>query len=78
MSRRQLLRKLRALTDETPVTLIRRLRLERASVLLGEGLTAKEVAFTVGFRSYAPFSRAFSDAYGMPPSEYVRQLQKKV
>lgn len=74
MSRRQLLRKLRALTDETPTTLIRRLRLARAAELLGAGETSiKEVCYAVGFQSSSSFTRAFRQAYGVSPSVYAQQ-----
>ncbi|HMB90140.1 MAG TPA: ATP-binding protein, partial [Rhodothermales bacterium] len=73
MSRRQLLRKLRALTTESPSELLRRMRLEKASVLLQEGGSAKEVAYAVGFKSYPSFSHAFNSVYGMPPSAYAQE-----
>ena len=76
LSRRQLHRKLQALQAETPSDLIRRTRLERAVVLLGErDLLIKEIGYRVGFRSDSAFTRAFRQVYGMPPSEYARQLQ---
>ncbi len=71
MSRRQLFRKLRALTEETPAAMIRRLRLEHAAVLLRDGeLSVKEVAVAVGFSSQASFGRLFRETYGVPPSRY--------
>lgn len=74
LSRRQLLRKLKALTDESPGALLRRMRLERAVGLLREGALAKEVAHTVGFRDYSAFWRAFNKAYGTSPSDYVQDI----
>ncbi|NNE68767.1 MAG: helix-turn-helix transcriptional regulator, partial [Rhodothermales bacterium] len=71
MGRRQLLRKLRALVDETPGDLIRRIRLERAAQLLEAGGTSvKEVADLTGFASGPYFSRAFKQRYGVAPSRY--------
>jgi DNA-binding response OmpR family regulator len=70
MSRRQLLRKLQALITESPSELLRRARLERATCLLKEGHSVKEVAHAVGFKNYASFSRAFNSAYGVLPSAY--------
>ena len=72
MSPRQLLRKLKALTDERPNALLRRLRLERAASLLGqEAMTVKEVVHAVGFQSLPYFAKAFREAYGVAPSEYA-------
>jgi len=71
MSPRQLLRKLKALTDERPNALLRRLRLERAAALLGqEAMTVKEVVHAVGFRSLPYFAKAFRETYGVAPSEF--------
>ncbi len=71
LSRRQLLRKLKALTDESPGALLRRMRLEQALVLLREGVSAKEVAHAVGFRSYSAFWGAFNKVYGTSPTSYL-------
>ena len=72
MSRRQLLRKLRALTGETPIHLIRWQRLERAALLLRQDTgSVKEVAYATGFNSLRNFRRAFREAYGASPSEYA-------
>ncbi len=74
MSQRQLLRKLRALTGETSHELIWRLRLERAAQLLRQDVgSVKEVAFAVGFKYEASFSRSFRKVYGVSPSEYAEQ-----
>ena len=55
-SRRQF-RKLRALTDKTPATRIRRMRLVRAPKLLEKGAdTIKEVVYAVGFRNHSSFT----------------------
>ena len=70
MSRSQLHRKLKALTDRSPNQIIRDMRLMRAKELLEKGAgNASEVAFMVGFNSLAYFSKCFSDAYGKSPSE---------
>ncbi len=72
MSPRQLLRKLKALTDESPNALLRRVRLERAAALLGrKAMTVKEVAHAVGFRSLPYFAKTFCEVYGVAPSAYT-------
>ncbi len=70
MSRRQLQRKIRALTDETPTDFIRSVRLQRAWQLLEQGAgSVSEVAFMTGFGSLPYFSTAFREKFGKPPSE---------
>lgn len=70
--RSYLLRKLRALTGETPSGLIRSLRLQRAEQLLRANAgTVSEVAYTVGFKSVAHFSNAFQERYGERPSAFA-------
>src|SRR5689334_6687559 len=54
-------------------TYLRDLRINEARRLLEDSnLTAKEVAFRVGFRSASQFARTFRDAVGTSPSEYQR------
>jgi len=70
--RSYLLRKLRALTGETPSGLIRSLRLQRAEQLLKAGAgTVSEIAYSVGFKSVAHFSNAFHETYGERPSTFA-------
>ncbi|MCH8962684.1 MAG: response regulator, partial [Bacteroidetes bacterium] len=71
MSRRQFHRKLRALLDETPAALLRRMRLERAAELLEEGaLSVKQILYEIGFKDPSSFARLFRETYGVSPSEY--------
>ncbi len=60
--RTQLFRRLRQLTGLSPAKLIRRRRLERASV--------SEAAYAAGFRNAGNFSRRFSEHYGQSPSTW--------
>ena len=74
MSTRQLNRKLGALLDETPASLLRRRRLEQAARLLALGeMSVKAVCQAVGFLSTSSFTRAFRQAYGVSPSSYKEQ-----
>jgi len=47
-------------------------QLERAQVLLKEGLLVKEVADKLGYRSSDAFSRAFNAVFGCPPRSLKR------
>jgi AraC-like DNA-binding protein len=72
LSTRQLMRKLRALTGETPANMIRRMRMEEAARLLAEGeLSVKEVSAQVGYRSTPSFTRAFREVHGEAPSTFM-------
>jgi signal transduction histidine kinase/ligand-binding sensor domain-containing protein/DNA-binding response OmpR family regulator len=74
LSRVQLHRKLKALTDQSPGELIRTFRLRRAACLLArQHGNVSEVAFAVGFNSQAYFARCFREHYGQTPSEYAAQ-----
>lgn len=59
-------------TGEPPVKLRRRVMLERAAWQLAHGQAVTEVAFMAGYDSLEGFSRAFSRAYGHPPSSTER------
>lgn len=52
---------------EPPVTMRRRVLLERAAWSLGRGGSVTDAAFAAGYESVEGFSRAFARAYGHPP-----------
>ena len=69
LSRVQLFRKIKALTDLTPTLLIRQIRLQNAHRLLSESdLSISEIAYSCGFKDPAYFSRVYKENYGHPPS----------
>ena len=70
MSRSQLHRKIKALTDVSPSVFIRTMRLERGKQLLEQNAgNASEVAFMVGFNSSTYFAKCFKERFGMTPGE---------
>ena len=70
LSRVQLYRKVKALTGNTPVDLLRKARLSRAKDLLtGTELTVSEIAYQVGFASPSYFTKCYKDEYGVVPGE---------
>lgn len=72
LSRRQVERKVKAITEQTPPELMRHLRLERAAQILeARPGSIAEVAYAVGFKSPAHFSATFRKVYGHSPSEHV-------
>ncbi|HMB93894.1 MAG TPA: two-component regulator propeller domain-containing protein [Rhodothermales bacterium] len=71
ISRRQLERRLKDTTGQTPAELIRQMRLERASQLLqARAGSVSEIAYAVGYKSASYFSTAFREAFGHSPSEH--------
>lgn len=74
MGNKQLYRKVKALTGSTPVEYIRDLRMHKAAKLLSAGkFSVSEVMYTVGFSNSSYFSKCFSKAFGMTPTEYMKQ-----
>ena len=74
MGNKQLYRKVKALTGQTPVEYIRDMRLRKAAMLLKAGkFSVSEVMYTVGFSNSSYFSKCFSKAFGMTPTEYMKQ-----
>lgn len=70
MSRSQLYRKIKALTDQSIVAYIRSIRLQKGLELLQTSdLTVSDVAYEVGFTDPAYFSRAFSKEFGKSPMD---------
>ncbi len=72
LSRRQLHRKIKALTGQGPAQLIRDFRLKRAASLLEQRAgTVAEIAYAVGFQKPRHFSDLFRARFGRNPSEYA-------
>ncbi len=58
-----------ALVNTSPSDFIRSYRLHKAKILLETtDLAVSEVAWKVGYKDPAHFSRSFKDAYGNPPN----------
>ncbi len=71
-SRSHLHRRLKQLIDESPSDLVRRMRLERAVLLLeARAGSVSRIAYAVGFKSVAHFSNRFSEHFGVRPSRYA-------
>ncbi|MFA6457132.1 MAG: ATP-binding protein [Bacteroidota bacterium] len=76
LSRTQLHRKLKAITNFSATDLIRHLRMLRAKELLEKNsATIAEIADAVGFSNHSYFAKCFQEQFGLLPNE-VRQHQK--
>ena len=72
LSRVQLYRKVKALTGQSPVELLRTVRLHKAHRLLQDSVKSiSEVAYEVGFTSPSYFTKCFRDEFGASPSELI-------
>jgi AraC family transcriptional regulator len=71
LSRFHFHRVFRGMVGETPMELVRRLRLERAAWrLLHTDRPVTAIAFDAGYETHEAFTRAFRDCYAKPPSEF--------
>ncbi len=76
MSKSQLYRKFRALTNDSAARYIRRQRMKRAKELLQTtNMNITEVGYEVGMKSLSTFSQLFKDEFGESPREYQNHLQ---
>ena len=70
LSRVQLYRKVKSITDSSPVELLRNARLNRAyQLLLTTEKSVSEVAYSVGFTAPSYFTKCFKEEYGMVPGD---------
>ena len=76
MSRSSFYRKIKALTDMTPVDYMKTQRLERAAQLLRQGHRIIEVADQVGFTSSSYFAKCFRAKFGVLPKDYLTSLKE--
>jgi len=71
-SRTGFYRKMKGLTDMSPIDFLRSYRLRRAAEMLQEGsLSLAEIADRSGFNSYSYFSKSFKKHFGVTPKEYI-------
>ena len=76
MSRVTLYRKIKAISDLTPIELINITRLKKAAELLASGdYKMYEIAAMTGYSSQSNFARNFHKQFGVTPTDYA--LQKK-
>ncbi|MHC1733134.1 MAG: ATP-binding protein [Bacteroidales bacterium] len=75
VSRTQLYRKLKALTDYSANQFIRLIRLKRAADMLSQGKhNISEIMDATGFNNYSHFNSCFKELYGSYPKEYKKSV----
>ncbi|MBC7921865.1 MAG: tetratricopeptide repeat protein [Ferruginibacter sp.] len=78
MSRVQLHRKLKALTDQSTSEFVRTIRLKRAASLIEQRYgNIAEVMYEVGFTNVSYFASSFKKIFGVNPSEYYQREMAK-
>ena len=78
ISRVHLHRKMKELTNQTPHSFIRNVRLKQAAQMLAESKQSViDVMFACGFTNAASFSTMFKNMYGLAPRDYMNEKRKK-
>ena len=76
LSRTQLYRKVKSLTNYSPNELLRIIRLQEARRLLSvTELNISQVAYDVGFTSPSYFAKCFKEYYNESPADYLKQVR---
>ncbi len=69
LERSQFYRKIKSLTNYSPVELIRKIRLQKAhQLLVSTEKSVSEIAYEVGFSTPAYFTKCYREAYGRTPT----------
>lgn len=78
LSKSQLYRKIKSLTDYSPNELIRIIRLRYSRNLLKEpNVNIANVTYAVGFSSQSYFTKCFKEFFKENPTEYIARITKK-
>ena len=74
VEQKQLYRKVKQLTGNTPVVFLRSIRLKRAAELLKQNrFSVSEVMFMVGISNASYFSKCFTNEFGVTPKLFVQE-----
>lgn len=76
LGRTQFYRKIKSLTNYSPVELLRNMRLARARALLtSTDKSVSEIAYEVGFSTPAYFGKCYKDRYGETPGDIRERMR---
>lgn len=74
LSRVQLYRKIKSLTNYAPNELLRMARLKKAASLLASSdMTVAEIGYEVGFTSPSYFTKCYKEQFGESPTEFLKR-----
>ncbi|MDR0572444.1 MAG: response regulator [Tannerella sp.] len=74
-SRTAFYRKMKGLTDMSPIDFLRSYRLRRAAEMIRENAdTLSDIAEKTGFGSYSYFSKSFRNHFGIKPKDYRNRI----
>lgn len=77
MSRVQLYRKIKSLTNYAPNELVRNIRLKKAEqFLVNTNKSISEIAYEVGFTSPSYFSKCFKEYFHESPTDFMKKTKK--
>lgn len=77
LSRVQLYRKIKALTNYAPNELLRIARLKKAASLLASSdMTVAEIGYEVGFSSPSYFAKCYREHFGESPTDYIKRKKE--
>ncbi|WP_158021985.1 hybrid sensor histidine kinase/response regulator transcription factor [Flammeovirga pacifica] len=76
LNRTHFYQKVKAITNHTPLELLRMFRLKKAAELLvQEKIPVSEVYLLTGFKSRTHFTKMFKDTYGLTPGKYGKSTK---
>ena len=74
VDQKQLYRKIKQLTGNTPVAFLRSTRLKRAAELLKQNrFSVTEVMYMVGMSNASYFTKCFTNEFGVTPKQFVQE-----
>lgn len=78
LGRNTFYKKFKSLTNMAPVEFVRDMRLQKAKMLLNQGIdNIADIAYQVGFSNPKYFSTCFREKFGTSPKAYVQQRQHR-
>ncbi len=72
LSRSQLYRKIKSITEYSPNEFVRVLRLKYAAHMIISGTPISEIAYKSGFSSASYFTKCFKEFYKVSPSDFIK------
>ncbi len=78
MSRSTFSRKMKMVSNQTPLEFIRTIKMRYAANMLRQKTaTIQDVMMAIGYNDHKTFTQVFKDMYGVSPSEYQRENKNK-